>query len=349
MDTMTVLGKVDTDDLGITLTHEHLLIDVSIAQGRPKEEWKQWLIDAPITLENMGEIRKNLDVPKDNLIIDDLDLVCKEVSHFKREGGQTIVDLTSNVIGRDPRGLKRISQRTGVKVIAGCGYYVGAAHPANLSSKTIDELADEIVTDLTVGMDGTNIRAGIIGEVGISILTKNEEKVLRAAGRAHLRTGAPINVHTSWGRGLKKYTVFKTLDVLEEEGVDLRSVTMSHMGEWAGEDFLGELASRWVFLGIDCFGWDLPFTDFATSMADWYHADFGRVRRVLELAKKGHLGQVLISHDICFKTCLKQYGGYGFDYIPRYVVPMLKSAGLTDHDVRILLVENPKRSLAWGK
>ena len=171
-----------------TTTHEHIYIDFSFmyrpAQDTPSPE----MADAPITLENLGWIRRNYYSNRSNLHLMDLNTMIKEVTMYREVGGGAIVDATTTAIGRNPDALARISRETGVHIIMGAGFYVDAVHPEDMNERTVEDLAREISDDITQGVDDSGIQAGIIGEVGCTWpLTPNERKSLvgsssRAAG-----------------------------------------------------------------------------------------------------------------------------------------------------------------------
>ena len=124
-----------------------------------------------------------------------------EANIYKQYGGGSLVDATSIGIKRDAMGLARISRATGVNIIMGASYYVDAAHPASMDDMSEDDVVRQIVSDVTVGVDGTTFRSGVIGEVGCSWpLMPNERKALRASARAQQITGAPILIHPGKGR-----------------------------------------------------------------------------------------------------------------------------------------------------
>ncbi|MCA9859570.1 MAG: phosphotriesterase, partial [Thermomicrobiales bacterium] len=164
-DVMTVLGMIEPSALGVVLPHEHILVNAV-----------RW--DAEIW-------------------IDDVELAIAEVSHFRALGGSTIVEVTSCGLGRDPIGLARVSRETGVNIVMGSGWYHEGCYSQEIWRKTANEIADEIVRDLTEGVPRTGVRAGIIGEVGCrgDFVTPAEERVLRAAARAHHETGRSIITH----------------------------------------------------------------------------------------------------------------------------------------------------------
>ena len=105
---------------------------------------------------------------KDNLVLDDICLAEEELKRFKRAGGNTIVDATLSGIGRDPEALGSISHGTGLNIVMGCGYYTADNHPPTLATKSAADIRDEMIDDLREGVEGTRIRAGVIGEIGTS-------------------------------------------------------------------------------------------------------------------------------------------------------------------------------------
>jgi phosphotriesterase-related protein len=144
----------------------------------------------------------------------------EEAMLFKKAGGNTIVDVTNVGIGRDPLALARISRATGLNIIMGSGHYLAGSHPKDLAEKSEEEIAEEIVRDITEGAQGTTIRAGLIGEIGCSYpMHQNEKKALRAAGMAQKMTGAPLSVHPGRKNNIG---ALEAIDVLDKAGADLQ-------------------------------------------------------------------------------------------------------------------------------
>ncbi len=143
---------------------------------------------SPLSLENLAWVRFHPCLNEDNLRLDDEEMMVEESSRFKNAEGRTIVDATSIGIGRNPEALKRISTRTGLNIIVGSGYYVSTTHPRSMGSKSVDEIKNEIVKDIQEGIDGSGIRAGLIGEIGTTFpWGTNEEKSLQAAAELRWR------------------------------------------------------------------------------------------------------------------------------------------------------------------
>jgi phosphotriesterase-related protein len=275
--------------------------------------------------------------------LDDEELMIEEASKFKAAGGSTIVDATSNGLGRNPEALRRISSRTGLNIIAGSGYYVWSTHPRNMESKSVDDIRNEMVRDISVGIHDSGIRAGLIGEIGTTFpWGANEEKVLRAAGRAQQETGAPIQVHP--GRNPKHPGMI--LDVLESEHADLDRVVICHVERTLGDlrQFQSVLDRR-CYVEFDNFG--QSWFAFPGHTLEWpFPSDSARVFRIRELIDAGYAEQILVSMDIDSKILLHRYGGQGFDHILLNVLPMMQSV-IGSKNVQTILVDNPQRLMTF--
>src|SRR5579872_2148006 len=159
----TVLGEVLPEQLGVTSCHEHLLIDATcLLASEPSKN----VIDGPVTIEILGELRRDPYFSRDNLQMLDVNLASEEAAFFKRAGGGTIVDCTTIGLSRDIKSLAKISKATGLNIISGTGFYVDASHPKYVSEKSVDALADLMIQEITQGVEGTDgLRCGIIGEI----------------------------------------------------------------------------------------------------------------------------------------------------------------------------------------
>ncbi|MCL4188095.1 MAG: hypothetical protein KJZ85_10830 [Rhodobacteraceae bacterium] len=338
----TVLGPVAPEGLGITLMHEHLLVDLRRVFDEPADARGRALSRQQVTLSNLAWVTKNWASSLDNLVLDDPELAAAEVMLFKDAGGGTIVDVNTADLVRHPPVLRDISRRCGVNIVMGCGYYHAGFHPADMAERSEEELADEIAADILVGVDGTGIRAGIIGEVGCSWpLHPNEAKSLRASARAQRETGAAITIHP--GRHVD--APFEILDVLERAGADPARVVMGHIERTGFDaDTLLRLARRGCCLEYDWFGEVRPA--YPHGRVD-VPSDGERIREIAFLIAAGHGSQVVVSHDVCFKMRLAAYGGPGYEHIPRYVAEWMRAMGIAGDEVRRILIENPRRILAF--
>jgi phosphotriesterase-related protein len=342
MNAHTVLGEVPPQQLGVTSCHEHLLIDATCLFYEPSEPSKRSSLGGPVTIEILGELRRDPYLSRDNLQMLDVELAAKEAAYFKGAGGGTIVDCTTIGLSRDVKALATISKATGLNIISGTGFYVDQSHPKWVKEKTADALADLMVQELTQGVEGTDgIKCGVIGEIGTGWpITTNEEKVLRAAAYAQQKTGAPLNVHP---QSFEKHS-HKLLDILEDSGAKLEKVVLSHIDEAGYDpDYASSLAKRGCYVEFDTFGLEVYFDTWGAHDP----SDYERVAGICELVRRGHVKNVLLGQDVYLKICLRKYGGFGFDHLLTHIVPMFRRSGLDENEINTMLVENPKRLLAF--
>jgi phosphotriesterase-related protein len=301
MQVNTVLGSISPDDLGITLPHEHVFLD----------------------LYRVNRFRERL--------LNDVELMTDEVARFKQAGGGAIVDVTTRDLGRRPSALREVSQRTGVHIVMATGRYREPWFEREIWTRTTADLARELIGEIENGVDG--IRPGIIGEIGADEyhISPAEERVHRAAARAHKATGLAITTHTiACPLGLTQ------LDIFEEEGVDLRRVIIGHCDSYPFLDYHEAIAKRGAYVQFDLVR-GLPGYEYETRR---------QVRLVCELVQRGYGRQLLLSHDICDLQKLAVNGGPGYAYIPSKFVQLLEGAGVAREQVNMILVANPRRVLS---
>ncbi len=350
-DVMTVLGPISVEDLGVTLTHEHLLIDVTCYWQPPTEATLRAYAEAPVEIRNLGLIRRNPLLSRDNCRLTDLDLAIQEASEFRKLGGRTIVDVTLPDIGRDPVALQIVSRMTGLNIIAGCGHYIHLAHPSAVESESVEMIADRLLEELTEGIGDSGVRAGIIGEIGTSDpLHPREEKVLRAAARAQQATGVAITLHVNPATR-KGHEV---LEILESEGANPSRVVMGHLDVALGHldiefdevvAYHRSLAERGCYIEYDTFGNDMYVPRSSYFPAFGCPSDRERVKGIARLVDGGFERQILVSQDVCLKHHLVNYGGFGYGHILRNIVQMFRDVGLGDSEIHEFLVGNPQRML----
>ena len=340
----TVLGPVAPADLGITLTHEHVLIDLLDAHGAgPAEAGARGFYVRPLSIENIGYVRHHRWRNEDNARLSDVSAAIDEVLLYKQLGGGALVDATSIGIGRDPVGLSRVSAATGVHIVMGGVYYVESAHPPDMDSRTEDDLTREIVSDIAVGADGTRIKTGIIGEVGCSWpVTDNERKVLRASARAQRQTGAPILIHP----GRNPSGPFQVLDVLRDAGADMGHVIMGHIERslFDRRDFI-RLADSGCYIEWDLFGQEQSFYGVGRKID--MPGDAVRMDTIAWMVAEGYGDRILVAHDVCHKNETRGYGGKGYVYLLEHVAPRMRERGLDRRSIDRILVHNPAEALAF--
>jgi len=340
----TVLGPIAAEAMGITLPHEHLLIDFEVMFKEPPTGSERGLSRQPVSLANLGWIRQHFSSNLDNLQLLDEKVARDEALLFKNAGGQTFVDPTNRGLARDPLALARVARATGLNIIMGSGYYVAAAHPPDMDRRTVDDIAREIVQDLCVGVGDTGVRAGFIGEIGTTWpWAENEKKVVRAAVAAQRDTGAALMIHP----GRHERLPLQIVDFIRREGADLGRTIMCHVERTIADPaVLLELAATGVFLEYDLFGLETSYYPYnpAFDMPN----DGERMRQILFLIERGHLAQVLMSHDIAYKHCLTKWGGFGYHHLLVNVIPRLRAKGADDKTIQTLLVDNPRSAFAYA-
>ncbi len=308
MNVMTVCGEMAVERLGVTQMHEHVLANGDYGGSDY------------------------------NMVVDDVGVAVEELKYFKAAGGTTIVDLTCVGLGQDVRGLKEVSEKTGVNIITATGFYQECSYPEYVCRETADQLARRMIRDAREGIDGTSIRPGIIAEIaneyGRGKMSVLEEKVFTAAAYAQRETGLPVSTHC-WAGEL----AFEQIDVLTRNGVPTKKIIIGHLAvEPAAKGRVYGVAEKGVYLGIDCIGYQY---EKVVAMKDAEKAKF-----VKELIDRGHLRQITISQDMIRKLLLKYYHGIGYDYLLLKFVTMLKEAGVTEEEIKTLLIENPREVFA---
>jgi len=297
---MTVLGPINPAELGPTLMHEHLFIDLS---GRKRDP---------------------------DTILDNLEVACQEVAHLQRAGGRALVEVTCHGMGRRVDLLQEVARRTGLQVIAATGFYQQAYHPPYVAERTAEELAEMLIRECEEGMDGTPVRPGILAEIGTSKgeIRPGEAKVFRAVAIAHKATGLPISTHCTLGTmGLEQ------LNLLEAEGVDPSRVVIGHQDLRDDLETHVALARRGATVAYD------------TAGKEAYMPDAVRVRLITGMLERGLGDRVVLSMDVTRRSHLKANGGYGYSYLFDRLVPELQAAGVSDAELHLMLVENPRRIL----
>lgn len=342
----TVLGVIEGRDLGVTLTHEHLVFDGKTIVAEPSGASERGLAGKPVSLENLSWLRYHPYENLDNMQLLDEQEAISEAMLYKQAGGNTIVDVTNVGIGRDPKALARISRTTGLNLIMGSGYYVAPCQPPNMSFKSEEEISEEIVRDITVGVGSSAIRAGLIGEIGCSWpLHDNERKVLRAAALAQQRTGASMSVHP----GRNRKAPFEIIEILGEAGADLSRVIMCHIdARIRDHSERSKLLETGCIIEYDLWGWEGHFPSYWTA-EDFLDLpnDTQRIYELHQLIDDGYIDQILISHDICCKSRRVRYGGWGYSHILNYIVPMMLQRGMAQEQIDRIMIDNPKRLLCF--
>lgn len=313
----TVLGEVAAGALGVTLPHEHMFLDLR----SPRLELDDPQLVARLSLA----------------LMDDVEGVVRELHDLWREGGRAIVELTTLGMGRDIHSLVAAAKAAPVHIICATGFYAQEFHPDVVFTESAEQLAERMISDLVVGIDGTSARAGVI-KLGSSCfpLTGNELKCFVAGAKAQTATGVAITTHTSAkvAHALTSGTMgFDQLDLFERMGVPPDRVIIGHADLNPKPEGHVALARRGAYVEIDGIG------------SGRNCSDGDRAKLVANLFERGFGDRVLLSHDLARTSSFRGAGGGGYGYLLREFCRMLRSVGLSDADIQRAVVTNPARVL----
>jgi phosphotriesterase-related protein len=269
---------------------------------------------------------------------DDVGMMVDEAKAAKMDGIACIVDGGHADMSRSLEALKRITTESGLPVVASSGYYMQRTYPPDLSQKSADQIADDLVRE------AKEQRLGAFGEIGQQdgILTADEKKVFQAVAKAQVRTGLPIFTHNAY-TGVRPVqnpvppdSALRQLDVLESAGAKPEKIAIGHVCclDQPGVEIGKQLAKRGVFVGFDRV--TIPIVP-----------DAERVVMIMAMVEAGYADKVLISSDFAVANSLKKNGGAGLAQASTVFGPMLLKAGLPESTLRHILVDNPKRLLAF--
>ena len=301
----TVKGPLDTSKLGATLMHEHVFT-------RSPGVFEAW----PHLWDQKGEIERAVKTFRD----------------LKAAGIDTIIDLTTVDLGRDAEMLKAVADQVELNIVMATG--VWRYPPRYFTPRNIDAVADLFVKDIEEGVHPTGAKAAIIKQATEPTVDELNEAMLRAGARAHRRTGVPISTHTD----VKTHAGLAQQDVFESEGVDLSRVVIGHSGDSDDIDYLTRIMKRGSFIGMDRFG------------LEFFLPTEKRIATVATLCKMGYAGQMVLSHDTnCFMDTIPpavketRMPKWHFLHITNDILPALREQGVTDEQIKTMLVENPRK------
>lgn len=281
---------------GYTLMHEHMTIDLS------------------------GQ-KHNLDCK-----VDCIDEITKEMKKLYSKGVRNIVEVTNRGMGRNVKNIVKISKESGINFICSTGFYKEPFLPDYVYEMDKEEIAELLINDIEIGIDGTGIKAQLLGEIGTSKdhMTKEEEKIFESIVIAHKKTGVPISTHTTLGTN-----ALGQIEFFEKNNVDLTKVNIGHVDLSGDVQYIIEILSKGVYISFDTIG------------KNNYLLDSKRVEMLKILQDMNLLNKVFLSQDISRKSNMEFMGGIGYSYIFDSFIPMLKEKGITDESLDLMLHKNP--------
>jgi predicted metal-dependent phosphotriesterase family hydrolase len=307
----TVTGPIPARELSFTLSHEH--VGIGSYSRHARDPWDKWAL------------------------INDEDLLADELERFKAAGGSCIVDLTNIGLGRNPERILRLSERTGVPIVMGCGWYRGGwgAPEARIDQRSTAALTDALLEEFEEGIGPGHVRPGVIGEIGTdrSWVNAEEERVFRAVARASRRTGLGIMCHA-----MRPRVGTAELDVLLEEGADPGRIVIGHVDLCPHLDYHLAMLERGASIEYDFLG------QHSGRMHDAVEPRL--IDLLIELLDRGYAGQLMLSHDFGIAFNLHLVGGNGYTYLHDSFLPKLRARGVDDATIDRMMVLNPRRILA---
>jgi len=317
----TVLGPVKPEDLGLTLIHEHLLVDFP---------------------DETHPVREDHPTPRDYDADEVVEVMRPYLVQLREAGGKTLVECTPKHLGRDAKVFQRLAEASGVQVIAATGFYYEGYVPRYALEASVESMAKHLVREAQEGMDGTGIRPGLIkiatdADQGTDRpLSRYEEKMTRAAAQAHLQTGLPIACHTG-----QASVALQQLKTLAAEGVGASAFVWVHADAFIwypdSKEDIGprrEAAERGAWIELDSLCGDPAMQD-------------RQIAAVRDLLAAGLEQRILLSQDAGWYTVGQPRGGTPRPYhkLLTEFAPALERAGLSSDCVKRLLTDNPRQAL----
>jgi phosphotriesterase-related protein len=283
---------------GMVYSHEHVPIDLS-------------------------EVKHNEDCH-----LDSQDLVIKEFKDLYSKGVRNVINMSARGMGRNIPYAQKVAKESGINIVQTTGFYQDAFLPIEVFRLSVNQLADEMIKDIEVGIKGTNVKAGVIGEIATTKgkWTEGESKVFDASVIASKETGCPISTHTSLGTlGHEQVHYF------ERQHANLNKIVIGHVDLSASSEYVIDMLKSGINVEFDTIG------------KNNYLADSIRVQMLKDIEDAGYTDQVVMSMDITRKSHLKENGGNGYSYLLDNFIPQLKEAGVSENFINKMMNDNPQR------
>ncbi|MBU3204991.1 phosphotriesterase family protein [Clostridium algidicarnis] len=285
---------------GITYSHEHVTLDLS-------------------------GVKQN-----DDCNLNVLDETVEEFKDLYKKGVRNIIEVTNRGMGRDIDYIKSVAKETNMNILCSTGYYKVPFFPKEVYDLSAKELSKIMIDEIVNGIDGSDIKADIIGEIGTSnnIIEEAEKKVFIAGALAHVETGKTIITHTTLGTlGLEQ------IELLKSYGMDIEKLIISHVDLTGDIDYILRLIDKGANVAFDTIG------------KENYKPDGVRIDMLKEICKRGLSDKVLMSMDITRKSNLKGRGGIGYSYLLDNFIPRLLDSGISENHIKTITEKNIVRIL----
>ena len=358
---MTVNGPINPAHLGLTSMHEHILYDGSVFRKRfgaligdenPIPE------NQPVCIENLGKIKHGFIMCPDAIVMTDENIMAKELRAFKEEGGAAVVDMSTPGLRVDIRKTRRVSEMSGVHIVATTGFYSQDSWPEKYLRMGLKDMEAHMMAEIENGIEKTGVQPGHIKVAIEADFPEGEVNALRAGARVAKRTGFSMTVHQ--GMLLGPDAGEKIGDIIEAEKLEANRVVIAHNdGNFAEHEmkklilnassrhlntsYAKALLKRGYNVSIDCFGhyWDAEILGIC-AMPDWQ-----RLAGLMELLADGFAGQIVLGTDTFVKLLLKQFGGEGYCRLTSFVIPSLRGLNVSESEIEQMTLKNPASILAY--
>ena len=305
----SILGDLPSTEMGLTYSHEHIVIDDSyVTAGHPE------------------------------FLLNDSKKIIKELKDFYMAGGRTVVDTMPANCGRNALLLAEVSQKSKVHIIVPTGIHLEAYYPENhwRYRYSEDQLTELFITDINIGIDRFDYGAPFIDRLphkagliklatGNDSITKHQEKIFNAVVNAHLATGAPILTHTNFGN-----QAIEQAQLFEKLGAKLDHVVLSHVDRKTDLDYQKRVLDTGVRIEYD-------------SAFRWKKEDKNWTLYFLEELVSLYPTQITLGMDMAKNAYWKSYGGEpGLTFLIDILPEFLKSKGLEAH-FQHLFFDNPQK------
>ncbi|APX71407.1 phosphotriesterase-related protein [Companilactobacillus allii] len=283
---------------GMVYSHEHIPIDLS-------------------------EVKHNEDCH-----LDSQELVIQEFKDLYVKGVRNVIDMSNRGMGRNIPYAQTVAEKSKINIVQSTGFYQDAFLPVEVFRLSVNQLAEGMIEDIQKGIKGTNVKAGVIGEIATTQnkWTIGEEKVFNAAVIAQKETGCPISTHTSIGTlGHEQVNYFA------RKQADLSKIVIGHVDLSANSDYVIDMLKAGINVEFDTIG------------KNNYLSDTVRTKMLKDIEKAGYTDQVVMSMDITRKSHLKENGGNGYSYLLDKFIPELKKNNVSEEFINKMLIDNPQR------
>lgn len=338
----TVRGIISADEAKVICPHEHVFVDGSHEAVEPKTEQEKALFYGDVHMDVLGVLRRNPYVIRTNLILDEVETEISELRFLSEYNCNLLVDVTVPGINRDVKTIQHISKETGIEMIAATGLFVEEAVKEPYLSWSAQQIRDWMIDEIESGIDGTGIKPGVYKIATSEKLQPLEVRTLEAVAAAYQKYPLPVYVHVfPWA-----HTAIDAIYILTNGGVAPKDICICHLDVSFNESYIKEVLQTGAYVEFDNFSKEFYFEPQEGAFSGGpFETDLARVKMAKKLISEGYGEKLLFANDLCLKESWRKYGGWGYDHIFRNIIPMMRTEGISEEDIRQIIEINPKQFL----